>query len=101
MRVNILEDIIYPSFDEIRETIDNPDKLKNSIETKLFGEDAALDSLGLVSLIVSIEERIEDITGTSITLADDKAMSRKSSPFKNVSSLAEYIEELLKDDING
>ena len=33
--------------------------------------------------------------GVTITLADEKAMSQKQSPFRNVKSLANYIGELL------
>lgn len=62
---------------------------------KLFGGESLLDSLGLVSLIVSIEEAIEDQFNTSIILADEKAMSRRTSPFSKVSYLVDYILELI------
>jgi hypothetical protein len=64
-------------------------------EIKLFGGESLLDSLGLVSLIVSIEEAIEDQFNTSIILADEKAMSRRTSPFSRVSYLVDYILELI------
>lgn len=64
-------------------------------ELRLFGGDSLLDSLGLVSLIVSIEELIEDNFNKSIILADEKAMSRRTSPFAKVSYLVDYIFELI------
>jgi hypothetical protein len=67
-------------------------------ELKLFGGESLLDSLGLVSLIVSIEEAIEDKFNTSIILADEKAMSRRTSPFSRVSYLVDYILELINTD---
>ena len=67
-------------------------------ELKLFGGDSLLDSLGLVSLIVSIEEAIEDQFNKSIILADEKAMSRRTSPFSRVSYLVDYILELINAD---
>ena len=67
-------------------------------ELKLFGGESLLDSLGLVSLIVSIEEAIEDKYNTSIILADEKAMSRRTSPFSRVSYLVDYILELINTD---
>lgn len=97
MTINIAEEIIYPSFDEILELVDTPSQLQRSLDTVLFGADAVLDSIALVSLIVAIEERIEEKTGFLVTLADEKAMSRKSSPFRNVSTLSQYIEERIKD----
>ncbi len=67
-------------------------------ELKLFGGESLLDSLGLVSFIVSIEEEIEDKFGISIILADEKAMSRRTSPFSRVSYLVDYILEIINLD---
>ena len=65
-------------------------------ETRLIGEKSALDSIGLVSLIVDVEERIADRYGRSIVLADERAMSMRQSPFRRVESLADYIVEKLE-----
>ena len=59
--------------------------------TRLFGEAAALDSIGLVTLIADLEEDIRVTTGKTVTLADEKAMSRLTSPFRSVDLLADYI----------
>jgi hypothetical protein len=67
-------------------------------DLRLFGGESLLDSLGLVSLIVQIEEAIEDKYNLSIVLADEKAMSRRTSPFARVSYLVDYIFELLNQD---
>lgn len=69
--------------------------LSQGEELKLFGGESLLDSLGLVSLIVSIEEAIEDQFNTAIILADEKAMSRRTSPFSRASYLVDYILELI------
>ncbi len=57
--------------------------------------------MGLVNLLVCIEERIEDEYNLSVTLADEKAMSRKNSPFRTISTLCEYINEVIKEDKNA
>lgn len=64
-------------------------------QTRLFGEAAALDSIGLVTLIVDLEEDIRVATGKTVTLADEKAMSRLTSPFRRVDLLAEYVAEIV------
>jgi D-alanine--poly(phosphoribitol) ligase subunit 2 len=69
--------------------------LVSGLETRLFGGTGVLDSLGLVNLIVMIEEAIELDFSTSIILADEKAMSRRTSPFSSVKTLINYIEEIL------
>ena len=62
--------------------------------TRLFGEAAALDSIGLVTLIADLEEDIRVATGKNVALADEKAMSRLTSPFRRVDLLAEYVVEV-------
>src|SRR3990170_741070 len=59
-----------------------------SPDTPLIGR---LDSLGLVTLVVDLEERIRDELGVSVTLASERAMSAKRSPFLTVASLADYV----------
>jgi acyl carrier protein len=63
--------------------------------TRLFG--GALDSVGLVSLIVELEQQIADRDEGSITIADDRAMSQKRSPFRTIGSLADYVQGLMME----
>tara|TARA_B100000242_G_C43006918_1_gene467984 strand:- start:952 stop:1239 length:288 start_codon:yes stop_codon:yes gene_type:complete len=93
--MNIVEEIIYPSLADAREELGI--ETNDTPETVLFGCDAYLDSIGLVNLIVSIEELIEERSGKIVTLATEKAMSRSKSPFKTVQSLTDYIQELLEE----
>jgi acyl carrier protein len=70
-------------------------------ETRLFGANALLDSAALVSLLVEVEQQINDAVGTEIVLADDRAMSQKRSPFRSVGTLAEYVVMLLGEKHAG
>lgn len=72
--------------------------ITNGEELRLFGGESLLDSMGLVSLIVLIEEEIEDKYNISVVLADEKAMSRRTSPFARVSYLVDYIFEILNQE---
>tara|TARA_Y100000996_G_scaffold322159_1_gene258214 strand:- start:153 stop:464 length:312 start_codon:yes stop_codon:yes gene_type:complete len=93
-----ITDTIYSAIDIVNEEYLTDQKLKKSKTTKLMGEDAILDSLGLVTLIVEVENKIEENFSETVVLADDRAMSRKNSPFKNVQSLATYISETLEQN---
>lgn len=59
----------------------------------LYGNGGPLDSMALVNLIADLEDAVAEKYGASITLADEKAMSAKNSPFKDVRSLAKAISE--------
>ncbi len=63
--------------------------------TTLFGDDGQLDSMALVTLIVDIEQAIEDKFSQSVSLADEKALSRSRSPYRSIKTLAEYAAEQL------
>lgn len=59
-------------------------------DVHLFGENGLLDSMALVSLVVSVEQLIEEKYGTPVALADEKALSQRSSPYRTIGSLAAY-----------
>ncbi len=64
----------------------------------LFGPGSLLDSLGLVSFIVSLEDAIANQYDVVISLSDDRAVSQKNSPFRSVKTLAVYISNLLEEN---
>ena len=92
-----IEKTIFNSIEEINHKFQNSQYLKKSSETVLYGKDGSLDSLGLVNLLVIIEQNIEDDFDVSINIADERAMSQKHSPFRTVETLADYIEMLLEE----
>ena len=67
-----------------------------SPDAPLFGNGGQLDSMGLVALIIDIEEALRE-AGYNIILTAERAMSRAQSPFKDVPSLVAYIEDRLGD----
>jgi acyl carrier protein len=69
----------------------------SSDQLPLLGPGSTLDSMGLVTLIVDVEQRLADEYDVSVTLASENAMSRRQSPFRTVGALADYISELTVD----
>jgi D-alanine--poly(phosphoribitol) ligase subunit 2 len=67
-------------------------------DTPLFGPDGVLDSMGMIMLLVSLEQVIEDTHGVSINLADEKALSQQNSLYRTIGSLADYASRLLQAD---
>ena len=84
--------IVFNSIETLNEEKEDKDNLLAlEEETRLLGRGAKLDSLGLVTLIVDIEQRLADEIGMEISLTDEKAMSQTRSPFRDVKSLVNYI----------
>lgn len=88
-------DAIYQALRSLNEERGPDGQIEIGPETSLFGEDSTLDSLALVSVIVDLETLISDRFKRSISLTDDKAMSRDPVPFTNVTVLQHYILELI------
>jgi acyl carrier protein len=65
--------------------------------TRLIGRNAVLDSLALVKLIVEVEQRMRAEYGAAITLADERAMSQKHSPFLTAGTLGAYAWSLTRE----
>ena len=86
--IKFIEEFLAQELDE---------KIKLSLDTKLFGGEGPLDSMALVSLVVELEEFIEDEFGITIVLADEKAMSSRTSPFSRVRYLIDYINEKINN----
>lgn len=90
-----IEKIILETLRDLNDEL-NKDELENPTkDTKLFGTNGALDSLSLVLFITDLEEKISDEFDKEIVLADEKAMSQRTSPFRNVESLNRYIQKVL------
>ena len=90
------EKIIEMVIEETNAILDTPNDNMN-VDTNLYGNNGILDSMGLVSMIVAVEQDVEDEYNVQITIANAKAMSQKNSPFKTVGSLATYVEGLIKE----
>lgn len=93
---NTKETLINIVIEETKALIDNDENLNE--KTALLGAEGILDSMGLVSLIVAVEQDVEDEFGKEITIADAKAMSQKNSLFRTIGSLVDYIENLLNEE---
>ncbi len=71
-----------------------------SPESPLFGPDGQLDSMELVALAMDIEDAFAE-RGIDISVSDEKAVSAKRSPFRDVSSLVAYLRDLVSADNDG
>lgn len=57
-------------------------------DTPLYGGESGIDSLSLVRLIVAVEAATLQRFGRPVTLADERAMSLRNSPFRTAGTLA-------------
>lgn len=97
---DLIINVVYRSIEEVNSFLENKISLEEGLITPLFGKKGQLDSLGLVNLIVVVEQNIEDEFDVNISLADERALSQKRSPFRTIGSLADYIGIILEEETN-
>lgn len=96
MHEKVLE-LIYEAIDELNETEPEDRWLAKDRATPLYGDQSLLDSLGLIKLIVAVEGRVAEAFDVPVTIANEKALSQRNSPFKSVNTLADYVVQLLEE----
>jgi D-alanine--poly(phosphoribitol) ligase subunit 2 len=92
-----IERLVAAAVDELVEDLDEPIDLSAGPDALLYGEGGQLSSLMVVTLVVSVEQALEDELEVSVTLTDERAMSRSVSPFRTVRSLTDYATELVSE----
>ncbi len=92
-----VQEIIFRALNNLNDELPDGEKFEISPTTPLFGPNATLDSLSLVSVIVDVEGDVSIALGRSISLTDDRAMSQKISPFDDVQTLLNYIMILVNE----
>lgn len=97
LKKDVIQAIILQALKNINDERGPDEQLKIDLNTRLFGADAVLDSLSLVSVIVDVESAVSEQVGYEISLTDDRAMSQEISPFGDVNSLTAYIEILMSE----
>jgi acyl carrier protein len=87
--------VIFKALENLNQELEPAARVEINDKTPLFGADATLDSLSLVSVIVDVETELTLEWDAPVSLTDDRAMSREVSPFTDVGALADYVVELL------
>lgn len=91
-----IQQIIFEALAAANQARDVNEQIAIAPDARLYGRDGQLESMGLVALLIDVEEALQD-EGYSVSLSDERAMSMSRSPFRDVSTLVGYIEGLLKE----
>jgi acyl carrier protein len=90
-----LENLIISELKEINDRLPVERKFEVNETTPLFGKRSKLDSLGLVNLLVGLEEKISSKYDVSITLTDESVLSPINNPLENPVTFAKHINSVL------
>ena len=91
-----IREVVLKAMRNANEARDAASQLAVAADAPIFGPDSSLDSLGLVGLLLDIEEGLQEI-GCDVVLSDERAVSQKRSPFRSVQSLVSYVSTLARE----
>jgi acyl carrier protein len=92
-----VQDLIAASLVQLRADLGLPELPSMNGTTALLGGDSDLDSMAVVHLIVDLEGRLQEAYGKNWILADERALSRRRSPFRTIGDLSDFIIETTPD----
>jgi len=87
---------VMESIDELNWQLPKEEKLEKSIDTALFGAAGNLDSLGLISLVTTVEQKIEENFSMTVILLDDIEALEEENPFETIKTLSDYVASILE-----
>ena len=90
-------DVLYLAIDELNQGLAPDARIDKSPQTPLFGDGASLDSLGLVNLVLTAEQKLSVAFDTQLTLAQSLLSEEGANPPATVGALADFITALLEE----
>jgi acyl carrier protein len=94
MRQEDIQQIVLDAMEAANQAREPHLQLRAQPDAPLFGAGSPLDSIGLVGLLVDIEDALRD-RGLDVELSDARAMSQSRSPFRSVAALVDYVSTSL------
>jgi hypothetical protein len=85
-----IESVIVETLSSIR-----PELPRAQGSTPLLGERAVVDSVGFITLLVAIEQNLENSVDLSASFMEQNAVDDSQNPFSTLSSLTDHICQIL------
>jgi hypothetical protein len=86
--------LVYDAIDVVNRQLPQSRRLTKSPDTIIVGPSGTLDSLGIVNLVLAVEEHAGEVAGAPVRLLDEGAMLDDNGPFRNVNTLAALLERV-------
>jgi acyl carrier protein len=93
--------LILEALASVNELLPANKRIPATVDGVLYGRRGRLDSLGLVRLLATIEQLIEEEYSISINFGEDIDRLQKIRPFKTIKTLADYVSLLMKENSTG
>ena len=86
-------ELIFAAIKEVNMQQPPEYQLKLNKDEFLISDKSCIDSLGLITLLINIEEKISNKFKKNLNLLDEKLISEENTPFKTLGSLASWLNK--------
>jgi acyl carrier protein len=87
--------LLLEAIDAANPLLEQPVDVSRGADSALYGPGGVIDSLGLVSIIVELEQLVERDLGATLHLADVSDLPAEAEPFATLGSMAAYVQARL------
>jgi acyl carrier protein len=92
--------VVEAAIDEVNLTLHHAERLGKTPDVRLVGDGGGLDSLGLVNLIVALEEKLKLEFRRDISLTD-MVMTQGHSGLRTIGDLCQSLSDRIESDNDG
>lgn len=90
--------LILEALSSVNELLPEDKKIPVTADGPLYGRKRRLDSLGLVRLLATVEQLIEEEWSIRINFGEDMERLQKIRPFRTIQTLADYVLLLMEEN---
>ena len=87
--------IVFRVIDEMNREFPEAQGPAKSPSAVLYGSGGWLDSLGLVDLVMRIQEAVLDEYDLAVAVANEDVLTSEQSPFRTVEALVQHLDGLV------
>jgi hypothetical protein len=89
---------VMEAVDDVNPGLPSHMRLEKSPETLLMGPGRTIDSLGVVTLLAAVEERLKEHCGLRLALDDTALFDAGADPLRTLGTLTARLEQMIREE---
>jgi len=91
-----IKEIVKLAVEESNSTLPPDGRLQVSASTLVTGDGGVLTSLGVISLILAIEEKVNETFSIQVMLFDESLIADPKGPFRTIGALVDHVHAVVQ-----
>ncbi len=99
--IEAIMQVVFGAIDEVNLAQPADAQLQRAPDEIILGHKAKLDSMGMATLLASVEERVHEAFGARIDFFTEATMDESGNVLKNVVALSAFVADRLAEAEGG